>query len=535
MAAPAILKIDIIADATKAARALDQTGKAAQGTGSKLGGLGKVVAGAFAGGAVLAFGKSALSAATDSEKATHRLEAVFRAMGDTTGTAAKAAEDYASALSAKIGVDDDSIKAAQAQLATFSAVSDATARQAGLFDRTTAAAADLAAAGFGSLEGNAVQLGKAMQDPIKGLAALGKSGVTFTDSQKEQIRVLIESGRQLEAQKIVLGAVEGQVKGTAAATATSQEKMAVAFGETQEAVGGLLLPVLEKLAPILLEVAKFVQENVNWLGPLAAGIGIVVAAQWAWNAAAAANPLTLIVLAIAAVIAGIVLLVKNWDKVTRAFRAAFDWIRGNWPLLLGILTGPIGLAVVWIVKNWDRVRDAFAAVWDFVKRTAGDLEDAITAPYRAAWQLISSIFDKVRGAVEGALNFARSTASKIADAIKGPLNAVIRAWNGLEFKVPAVNVGPVHFGGQTIGLPDIPQLASGGSVLRSGLAVVHAGERWSGVNGQAWSGGDTIVNVQITTTGLGADAPQIQRQVVAALRKYASRNGSLSIPLQRAG
>ena len=73
-------------------------------------------------------------------------------MGDTTGEAAKAAEGYAASLSKKIGVDDDSIIAAQAQLVTFGAVSDETARSAGIFDRATAAAADLAAKGFGSLD-----------------------------------------------------------------------------------------------------------------------------------------------------------------------------------------------------------------------------------------------------------------------------------------------------------------------------------------------------------------------------------------------
>src|SRR5262245_25034342 len=175
MAAPAILKIDIIADAAKAQRALKQTADAGQKTGSKLKGIAGAVAGGFAAGAVLSFGKSVLSAATDSEKATRRLEQVFASMGDTTGGAAKAAEDYAGALSKKIGVDDDAIMAAQAQLATFGAVSDATARQAGIFDRATAAAADLAAAGFGTLDGNAVQLGKALQDPTKMLGSLAKA------------------------------------------------------------------------------------------------------------------------------------------------------------------------------------------------------------------------------------------------------------------------------------------------------------------------------------------------------------------------
>src|SRR4051812_46482285 len=123
MAAPAILKIDIIADATKAAGALKKTGGAAEQTGSKFTKMGKVVAGAFAGGAALGFAKSAISAAEGARQSTQKLNAVFKAMGDTTGNASKAAQDYAGSLSKKIGVDDDAIMSGQAMLATFGAVS----------------------------------------------------------------------------------------------------------------------------------------------------------------------------------------------------------------------------------------------------------------------------------------------------------------------------------------------------------------------------------------------------------------------------
>jgi phage-related minor tail protein len=53
--------------------------------------------------------------------------------------------------------------------------------------------------------GSAIQLGKALNDPIKGVAALQKVGVSFTESQKEQIKTLVETGDTLGAQKIILG------------------------------------------------------------------------------------------------------------------------------------------------------------------------------------------------------------------------------------------------------------------------------------------------------------------------------------------
>jgi hypothetical protein len=532
VAAPAILKIDIIADATKAAGALKKTGGAAEQTGGKFSKMGKVVAGAFAGGAALSFAKSAISAAEGARQSTAKLNAVFKATGDTTGTAAKAAQDYAGSLSKKIGVDDDAIMSGQAMLATFAAVSSETARSAGIFDRATAAGADLAAAGFGTIESNAVQMGKALQDPTKGITALGRAGVTFTDAQKKQIAAMQKSGDLLGAQKVVLGAVEGQVKGTAAATVTESAKMTTAFGETTESIGGALLPVLDALSPVLQGLATFIQENITWLAPLIGAVLAVAAAVWLWNFAMAANPLVLVAIGIALVIAGIILLVKNWSKVTAAFLWLFGWLRSNWPLLLAILTGPIGLAVLWIVRNWDKVKGAVGGVFDWIKNTWSGLLGILTGPFDAAWSWISGIIEQIRGAISGALSWAGETAGRIASALKGPVNAVIRFWNGIEFRVPEINIGPLHLGGQTIGLPDIPTLATGGLVRRTGLALVHEGEQFSGV-GRSFGGGVTEIHVHVETTGLGADAPQIQRAVVAALRGFVTRNGPLDIPVRK--
>lgn len=579
----AILKVDIIADATKAIAALKDTGAAGETAGGQFSGVRKAIGGALAVGAVVAFGKSSVSAAEESAVATARLGAIFKSMGDETGNAAKEAENYAGALSKKIAVDDEAIMAAQAQLATFGAVSDETARGAGIFDRATAAAADLAAAGFGTLDGNAVQLGKALQDPTKGLAALGKSGVTFTDAQKEQIKAMQESGDLLGAQKIVLGAVESQVKGTAAATATGSEKMSIAFGEVQEQVGGFLLPIMTKLVDVFLKYQNLI------LPVGAALLGIVVAvkayemgakavkvAQLAWNAVQAAfnfimaaNPILLVVIAIVALVAAVILAYNKvgWfrDFVDAAFAgvvAAFGWIRDaaaavfgwvadNWPLLLAILTGPVGIAVGLIVGHWDTIRDAIAGVLNWIRSNWATLLAILTGPIGAAVLLITknwdtikdaatALYDWVRGKFQALADFIAglvsgiaSTARGIADAVKGPINAVLKAWNALEFKVPEVDVGPIHFGGQTLGLPNIPLLASGGLVTRTGIALVHRGEAFSGVGARGW--GSTNVTVNVTTTGLGADAPQIQRAVASALRGYTARNGPLDVPIRTAG
>ena len=576
MAAPAVLKIDIVGNATKALSAFKETEDAAGNIGSKFKSLGKTLGPAIGTAAVVGFGKASFTAAQESAVATARLDQIFQSMGDSTGEASKAAQDYASSLSAKIGVEDESIMAGQAQLATFGSVSSETARMAGVFDRATAAGADLAAAGFGSIDSNAVQLGKALEDPTKGMTALAKSGVTFTDSQKDQIKAMQESGDLLGAQNVILGAVEKQVKGTAEATATSTGKMAVKFGELQETIGNKLLPVVDTLV-------TFFTRYMHIIIPLAAVIvGLVLAIKiynlvmgimaivnstaaattWAWTAALLANPLVWIVIGIMALIAALILAYTkiDWfrnfvdsalDAVVGAFNwlkdaavGVFNWIRDNWPLLLAIITGPIGIAVLLITRNFDTIKDVaqtmvrwvmdrFDDLKGFISRVAetlsgimGAIVNAIKLPIDAA----TAMYDWVSDKFQAVLDFVRDIKDKvgeviggIAGAIKAPINAVIRAWNNLGFSLPGVDVGPIHFGGVDISTPNIPELARGGIVSRTGLALVHEGEQFSGVGRKF---GNTIV-VNVTHSGLGVDSPALQRDVVNALRGYVSRNGGL--------
>ena len=109
---------------------------------------------------------------------------------------------------------EDSVLEASQQLLTFRSIAGET------FDRTLVAAQDLAAVGFGSVQSAAVQLGKALEDPEQGLSALRRVGVSFSASQRELISTLVDTGRTLEAQQVILRAVEQQVGGAGAAQAS---------------------------------------------------------------------------------------------------------------------------------------------------------------------------------------------------------------------------------------------------------------------------------------------------------------------------
>ena len=242
-----------------------------------LGGAMKV-AGVAALGAAVGFGAFAIEgvgAAEEAAQANARLDQVAKSMGFVDGAYAGATErlkTYAGELSKQIAVEDESILAVQAKLATFRNIGKTMDQAGGAMDRATKAAFDLAATGFGSAESNAVQLGKALQDPVKGISALSRAGVTFTDVEKEKIKALVESGKAAEAQEMILGALESQVGGVAAATATASDKIKVGFSELQEQVGTALLPVFEKIADTLVPIMENLQEPLAQVAEVVGGV-----------------------------------------------------------------------------------------------------------------------------------------------------------------------------------------------------------------------------------------------------------------------
>jgi hypothetical protein len=154
---------------------------------------------------------------------------------------------YADQVNKATGIDDEQVKAVQRKLLVFKTLRQTADELGGTFDRTTSAAIDLAAAGFGEMEANAIKLGRVLQDPTKNLNALSRAGITFTAEEKRKITALQSSGKLLEAQNLVLQSVEDRVKGIAEASATPFEKMNAQFQQIGDSIGEAMLPALESM------------------------------------------------------------------------------------------------------------------------------------------------------------------------------------------------------------------------------------------------------------------------------------------------
>jgi hypothetical protein len=285
----------------------DKVNSVSKGIGRAIGGL--AVALGFTG--IVSGLKDAVRGAEEAKVANDRIDAIAKSMdlfGNNTKRTTDRIKDFADTQELLVGVEAEVIKATQAKLLTFKEVASSADRMGGAFDRATILAQDLAAAGFGEATANATQLGKALNDPTKGITSLTRVGLTFTAEQKKVIKSLQDTGDMAGAQAVILEELERQVGGTAAATVTDSKKMALAFGAVSDEIGTALLPLLnefttwltspagqetlddvvEGIKTIITEAAAMVAwviENKDWLVPMVAGIAAVTTA---WNVATAA-------------------------------------------------------------------------------------------------------------------------------------------------------------------------------------------------------------------------------------------------------
>ncbi|WP_148045020.1 phage tail length tape measure family protein [Nocardioides marmorisolisilvae] len=170
----------------------------------------------------------------------------------TTGGAAHVTagqvNELANQMSEYAAIDDEVIQSGENVLLTFRKVRNEVGAGNDIFDRATKASLDLSTVLGTDLNSTVKQLGKALNDPVKGITALGRAGVQFTAGQKAQIKALVDSNRLLDAQKIILTQVEHNVGGAAGANATAFDRLGVSVKNLEESLGTVLLPVLDKAA-----------------------------------------------------------------------------------------------------------------------------------------------------------------------------------------------------------------------------------------------------------------------------------------------
>lgn len=167
-----------------------------------------------------------ISAGAEYEAQMFKLEAIIKATGMAAGRSAEEVNKFSIQLGIDTLTSAKAVRDAAGIVLTFKSITGEA------FEKTLTLAQDLAATGFGDIKTSALGLSKALEDPIIGLNALRRSGVTFSESQKDVIKGLVSTGDKLKAQELILKAVEDQVGGAGKAEAKGLRGAWDTFGET---------------------------------------------------------------------------------------------------------------------------------------------------------------------------------------------------------------------------------------------------------------------------------------------------------------
>lgn len=214
-----------------------------------MGGIGKAIGGlveagiiAKAGDMLIGFMKDSVVEAEAAAKAQAQLEAVITSTGGAAGITADQVNELADTLSKATGVEDDLIIKNSALMLTFTKVSSK------VFPDAIDAALNMSAVMGTDLQSSIIQVGKALQDPIEGVTALRRVGVNLTDSQRDLIRTMMDSGQIMEAQQLILDELTTEFGGAAEAmhdAGSGADTWANSVGNLKEALGSELLPVVK--------------------------------------------------------------------------------------------------------------------------------------------------------------------------------------------------------------------------------------------------------------------------------------------------
>lgn len=358
-----------------------------------------------------AMAAQATKGAQEQAAAVAQVEAALKSMGAVSGKTAAELTKTADALEMRSLYDADVIlKQVTANLLTFGNVAGEQ------FDRAQQAALDMAARLGGEPQAAAIMLGKALNDPIKGISALTRVGVQFTDAQKEQIKAFVKAGQTAKAQGIILDEVGKQFNGAAKAAADTQplRQMEVAWKQAMDKIGEAVLPLIPKIADAIASVATAFAS----LDPEIASFIVI-----AGGVAAALGP----------VIGAIGFLVSGASSLAPLF-ASGGAISGGLAALAPLL-GPVAIGVAAIAGAWALFGDKIGPALSALKTQAVDalgpplieLFDTVKSALTELWQ--GPFGDMIRVVIKLLGEFAASAVAsfgtKVITAIQVAVKAIV--------------------------------------------------------------------------------------------------------------
>jgi hypothetical protein len=501
---------------------------------------------------LVGMGKVALDEFTQLQQVNKQTATVLKSTGGEAGVTM----DHIHELSASLGnlsvQDAETVQSTENLLLTFTNLQNEVGKGNDIFDQTSLAVQDMSASLGQDAKSSAIQLGKALNDPLVGLTALSRVGVAFTADQKIQIKTLMEHNDLLGAQKIVLGEVTKEFGGSAKAmgkTASPMTRLNLAFRDMAESLGQTLAPIIESIAKWLSTLfdrfktlSPGVKKVIVVAGLLAAVLGPLLIVLGA--VASAIGTITLPVLAVIAVVALLAFaVIKNWGAIKRVTLAVWGWLKTYiGPVISGIITvvktAMKVLLGIWKAE-WTVIKSVLQEVWSIIKvLVVNRIKDIlsflrpelhfIAEVWKTAWGGMKDVFGAIwRGLLAVAQPVMNGLIFLINGVIHG-INALIHAWNLIpgHGDIPTIaTLTKLGSDAAAAAGSGIRGHAKGGIFTRPTIGLIgEAGpEAVIPLNRMRGMGGTIVVNVY--NAGSVVTERELTESVRAGLIKVARRNG----------
>jgi hypothetical protein len=302
-----------------------------------------------------------MQATRDAEKQGKKLDAVLASTGGAAGVSGDEIRQMAGDLQRLTDFEDDATIGAAGVLATFTQIRGDT------FKSAIVAAQDLSSVMGQDLQSSVVQVGKALNDPIKGIAALSRVGVSFSEQQKQQIKQLMQVGDIAGAQAVILGELQKEFGGAAQAVSDPFTRMGNVIGDIGESIGGAILPTLQAVAEM---IASQVLPGIESVQAKFAGVGDTIYSH--------------VVPAFQQAIA----YVTNWRAYAEIgiLKVELAFVQfGN--TVAHLLTETLPAYMEWFGNNW---RALFTDLVSFTQTVFANLGENIGSAMEAIWEYIAS-------------------------------------------------------------------------------------------------------------------------------------------------
>lgn len=446
--ADANIRAVITAD-DKASKTLSDFGDHANRVGkSVLIGFAALTAGA------IAFGVSSVKAFSESEDVMKQTEATLKSTGGVAGVTSDQVTKLASSLQKVTKFSDETIQSGENLLLTFTNIGK------DIFPQATETMLNMSQALGQDVKSSAIQLGKALQDPILGVTALRRVGVNFSSKQQDVIKALVETGKSAEAQKLILKELNTEFGNSAVmAGQTFSGKIEILknqFDDIKESIGKT---IVDGLTPFMTQLSNFVASDQfqAWLTQLTAWISVNLPIALNYVTQTLIPNLKNILEATWPVVRTV--LVAFSDLIT--FLADHTWI------VLGLATAFVAVkTAMFLVGALQAFQAVMAGVRSAYLITAGVLSTPIAMPAILIAAALASLY-----AVYQAVQNVKSA----IEAVNGALQAGVAAGNSMDEairKINASNLTPAQKAKAIQSMSVIPKRAVGGPVGRDAPYMV---------------------------------------------------------------